>query len=445
MTADSLFKAGMRYYKGPAVVDIPQAKLNFVAAARSGNTRAMAALGELFDDSTVAGRNADSAIYWYKAAVGRGYGPASYQLGKIYQKGRPGLAQDLVRSAAWFQQGMSMGNEASRNMVAYYFYKGIVQRQDYDSAFLLYKQVVRTAKLPNAMYFLGLCYRNGYGTARNADSARYWLVKAASLKEEQAQYELSQPQPDNPVKVLSLPSSIQQQQSTVARVRTASSRSLPGVYTGYAIRYDWSGNHITSILPVQVVLNKDGDIVSGNWVEGNITAALHADYAGTDLHFHDSKYFQKGHYTLGAPEPWEFQDAALQVTRMQDSIYLTGNLQLYSPVRLESGPPMFINLARAATAGDDYPAVADNGGVTISPNPFHDHIQVQFALAASQRVYISLLSLGGERLTTEDAGTYPAGSYTHSINVPASIASGEYIVSVNTGEFTKHNVVVIKQ
>ena len=58
--------------------------------------------------------------------------------------------------------------------------RGLGVTQNYDSAATLFKQCAYLGR-DNSEYFLGLCYRNGYGLVQNEDSAQYWLQKSASL------------------------------------------------------------------------------------------------------------------------------------------------------------------------------------------------------------------------------------------------------------------------
>ena len=39
---------------------------------------------------------------------------------------------------------------------------------------------------PAAQYWLGVCYRNGHGTAANQKKAKYWFKKAAENGDENA-------------------------------------------------------------------------------------------------------------------------------------------------------------------------------------------------------------------------------------------------------------------
>ncbi|MGZ2975548.1 hypothetical protein AAER07_11425, partial [Pseudomonas aeruginosa] len=67
-------------------------------------------------------------------------------------------------------------------------------KQDYDMAYQLFKSSANL-NIPNAMFFLGLCYRNGYGTIKSADSANYWLKASANKGYLRAKYELDRDTP----------------------------------------------------------------------------------------------------------------------------------------------------------------------------------------------------------------------------------------------------------
>ncbi len=59
------------------------------------------------------------------------------------------------------------------------FYNGFYVSKDLFKAFKLFKSAA-TQNVPDAQYYIGLCYDNGYGIAKNVNYANYWLTLAAN-------------------------------------------------------------------------------------------------------------------------------------------------------------------------------------------------------------------------------------------------------------------------
>ena len=411
-----------------------------LAAAQHGDRTAMETLGFSYFSEKKSPASFSESLKWFHSAADAGSGIASHMLGRIYQIGIRGEQQDFMRSAGYFYKGMEQGDKNSKYMVAYYLYKGLAGKQNYDSAFALFKQLATTGSR-NAMYFTGLCYRNGFGTERNEAQAQYWLKQAAARQYYQAIDELKLQDPENPVTPIAT-SALGAGAS--GKIQTAQRTSMKGTYQGVAIRYDWSGKHITSVVPLQVKFDNYGNVVSGKWMEGKDTAFIRGSFTdNNNLVFNNTSYGKKDHYTKHPSEPWQFTSASVQYLQMADSLFITGNIHLYSPKRKEPGQPLYIQLSRAATPEELKTNMAQNvKPLTVYPNPFSSQVKVNFELDQSKRVTISLLTMQGQLVTAENPGTLSAGSYTRSIQVPASLAPGSYIVNVTTGTSSKQNVVI---
>ncbi|NII29262.1 T9SS type A sorting domain-containing protein [Pseudoflavitalea sp. X16] len=447
---DSLFVLGSRYLRGNFVApDEQKSKAYLLASAKTGNYFAMNLLGDLYamkkDPKQV---QADSAIYWYTQAAGLGSGIAFHKLGRIYHEGLYGTAQDFGIAARYFAAGMKLGDANSKNMVAYYHYKGLHQQQDYTTAFSLYRELSIQERHKNAMYFLGILYRNGYGTPRNADSARYWLQQAAGKHYLPAVNELKAKTPENPETAIILPVKAQPiaGNTLYRRIRhNVQEASLPGTYTGFAARYDWSGQYIVSVFPLQVSIKREGKKVTGAWIEGTDTALLQAALTDSNLVFSKTEYSKLEHYTPRGPEAWQFNNARLNLLLQPDSLYIAGNLQLYSLARKEPGHPMYVYLSRAATA--DEKAITHASSildVRAAPNPTTGLLKVNFTITRTQKVSITVLDLQGRPILKEEAGFLAAGTYQRDLMISSKVAQGAYALVVQAGHATKQ-LMIVKQ
>jgi hypothetical protein len=444
---DPLFQSGSKYLHGNFVApDKQKAKHYLLESARTGNYLSMNLLGELYL-STKDPMLADSAIYWYSKAAGLSSGLAFHQLGRIYNEGINGVQQDFRKAGSYFNEGRKLGDANSKNMVAYYLYKGLNGKQDYAAAFNLYRELAQQ-KHKNAMYFLGILFRNGYGTKRNTDSARYWLQQSAMAGYNPAADELKMPTPENPEKAIEMP--VKKQSLTgndlYRRVRhNVNQESLPGTYTGFAARYDWSGKYIISVFPLQVTIQNAGGKITGTWIEGRDTAYLQAKLTDSNLVFSNTGYNKIEHYTPKGPEAWQFRDARFNLLLHPDSLYISGNLQLYNPLRKEPGHPLYVHLSRVAS--NDERAITHAGGIMnmhASPNPTTGLLKVNFTIASAQRVIITVLDLQGRPVLREEAGTLPAGTYQRDLKIASKIAQGAYALVLQAGNATKQ-LMIVKQ
>ena len=444
-------------------------------AATHGNTFSMLMLGQLYaKDSTMLGHT-DSSVVWYKKAAGVGSSPAMmslgthylrdstnkasvaegigwYQkaadadnpyacsfLGSCYRSGRFGTHQDFALSAYYYYKGMRLGNAACKNGVAYNLYKGLNKKQDYDSAFLLYHQLAMQTKDANAMYFTGLHYRNGYGTQRNLDSSAYWLKRAEELHYKAAADEMAIATAENPIDPIIPPIEPKNFGSNTFYRRIKHNMPLErfaGTYKGYAIRYDWSGDHVLSVSPLQVDFTNEGNQVNGLWVEDGDSTHIQGIFTDSNLLFENTRYQKVDHYAQasGKKEFKQFLDARLNLLQQADSQYVTGNLQLYDLNRRVPARPVYIHLARAATRGQPVSDISNKLEISAAPNPFGDRLQVQFVLPATMHVKISMVTVQGQTVLQEDGGELLPGTYQHDLAVPTALPAGNYIVVINANE-----------
>jgi len=284
-----------------------------------------------------------------------------------------------------------------------------------------------------AIYYQGLEYRNGYGVERNADKAKELLTAAANKGEKQARKELKIAEAENPQTPLLSPVSIQQNNNDVyRRIRhNLPQGSVRGTYKGYAIRYDWSGQHIISIFPLEVSFNSLGDKISGTWKEGKDVTDINAVFTDSALLFSNTQYNKIDHYSeFKGGEVWKFNNAKFNLLQQPDSTFITGNIQLYSDSRKEPGKPLYIHLTRATTLSEQ--ALLSKELTTIScNNPFDNTLSVTFTIPVASPVIIQLVTSQGQVIHTENAGTLQAGTYRRNIPV-LKAAAGSYILELQT-------------
>jgi len=207
------------------------------------------------------------------------------------------------------------------------------------------------------MYFYGLCFRNGYGVQLNMDSANYWLNKSAALGYKQASQELLMSVGENAIDSANamvaqinnaaIPINTAINKYTKVQQKLASSEIISGDYKGWLIQYDWSGGHAVRSKKVQLKLDANGKALSGKWSEdSNEPIEIKATLANDSVIFNNTQYLRKDHYSPNNAVVYNFNSASLNLVQTKDSVYLAGNLEMFSPQRGEPSKPLFIALAR---------------------------------------------------------------------------------------------------
>lgn len=358
-----------------------------------------------------------------------------YKLGLQYKSGN-GVPLDYTKAFANFSKAASLGDPQSIYAVAYMQYKGLGCTQDYNSAAVLFAQGAALGK-DNSLYFYGLCWRNGYGVTKNEDSAEYYLNKAAALGYKQAIQELKAVTAENSndsayalvqqIQNAAIPNQMVLNQYNRIEHHLPSSNEVSGKYTGYLIQYDWSGTHIISSRNLTFILSADNSSITGQWVEEacdtvNIQSVLTSD----SVLFRNTKYRRKDHYSFDTTILYNFSNARLNFVQQGDSLYLAGNVGMFSPERNEPSKPMFVALSRSLPPDLKF-------AVNAYPNPFSNQLTVDFKLPQAMNVEIQLLALNGTMLYRNTAGLLEAGEYALPVQI-SNQPSGTYLVKIIQGK-----------
>jgi TPR repeat protein len=221
-----------------------------------GNAEAMNGLANLYNNGLGTAVDETEALKWYKKSADAGYVNAWFNIGNSYKMGI-GVPIDFKKAYEAFSKGAALNNGLCFYGQGYMLYKGLGITQDYAMAADLFKKGASVHDV-GSMFMLGLCYRNGYGTVKNTDSARFYLTRAAARKDIRAVEELQNLNPENndmaieaipqAPKTVSTPIKLQDGFKKIKQ-NLAKNSSLTGKYEGYLIKFDWSGQHIICTKP----------------------------------------------------------------------------------------------------------------------------------------------------------------------------------------------------
>jgi hypothetical protein len=336
-----------------------------------------------------------------------------YKLAIQYKNGN-GVPMDYKLAFENFSKAAALGDPQSIYAIEYMSYKGLGCLQDYKKAAdLFYKGAI--IEKDNSMYFYGLCLRNGYGVVKNEDSAKYWLNKAAALGYKQATLELKMTVGENAndsanalvaqINNAAIPLNTTLNKFNKVQQKLASSEVISGEYTGWIIQYDWSGEHAVSSKRLKLNLGARDNNLSGKWIEDvNNSIDITATLASDSVIFKNTQYRRKDHYSPDSAILYNFGKARLNLVQTKDSVFLAGNLEMFSPQRGEPSKPLFIALSRKLPPVKKLVA-------KVYPNPFSNVLNVSFNLLESTKIEVQLITLTGTILYRNTAGQLEPGWY----------------------------------
>ncbi|MDB6166795.1 MAG: hcpC [Lacunisphaera sp.] len=128
------------------------------------------------------------AYRWYKQAADKGYAPAQFNLGLVYELGR-GLPADERQAFKYYLMSAEQGFAAAQFNVGNMYSAGRGIGQDLFEANLWYKQAAEKGIL-EAQFNLGLAYEAGRGVKKDEVQATRWYKQAADRGFARAQYNL---------------------------------------------------------------------------------------------------------------------------------------------------------------------------------------------------------------------------------------------------------------
>ena len=460
---DSVILAKMnmadQYMKGYGKPLNPAKALDlYKECANSGNAKAMNAVGMQYRMGKGTTVNYAEAMKWFTQSGQKGYAAAWYNLGMMYKYGY-GVGVDYTKAYEYFVNAATLNNTSGWYAQGYMLYKGLGCNQDYEKAYNLFSKGAKKGKV-GCMYFLGLCLRNGYGTTINTDSASYWLKKASNMGYTMADDELAASDPENAEiagnltekikaaqKAMPLGNAVNQYHKVEHQIPAG---SIIGIYNGFLLKYDWSGKKVVEVSSLKVELKVENDSLKGTWTEADsLIVPIKAHLTPKAMVFEKMQYSKSSHYDL-SPDLLVFNNANLQLTKTTDgTVYLSGNLQQYSPRRKEPSKPLYVALTRTvASVSNQNIDILNEDGSTISskgliayPNPFGSTITLNFELKEQCKVTTQLVTLDGKVVYTNSAGILTAGYYTLPIQTQ-EVASGYYTLVLHCGNKIRSTKVV---
>lgn len=427
--------------------------------AAAGSAQAMNAIGILYKEGIGVTADNKTAVEWLTKAGRAGYAQSWYNLGMIYKEAT-GNDRDYKKAYDYYCKGADAGDEQSVYAKGYMHYKGLGCTQDYRQAAILFTRGADLGR-SNSMYFLGLCYRNGYGVTQDIEKAKSLLTQAANKGYDMAIGELKSKEPENSnatAKALArqLKAAGNRYSPALNEYRKVEhnlpANTIEGTYTGHLIKYDWSGQHAIRSAVLNINISYADGKLSGMWIEDDsIKVPFQATLTRSAMVFQNTSFSLTDHYSPLIPITYLFENAKLQWQQQDDKIYLSGNIQMFSPGRNEPQKPVYVALTKTAGKGtgnsviqltnDDGSPIVPNSLVAY-PNPFSNIITVDFELKEACEVQTQLMTLEGKIVYTNSAKRLVKGSYTLPLQ-PQELPAGVYMLKLQYGKEFK-TVKVVK-
>ena len=439
--------------------DIDKAVKLYTESASENNTAAMIALGLLYRQGIFVKTDIPKSIEWFTKAAKNGDAAGWYHAGLLYKDARDENIRSYEKAYQYFRAAAKAGNAEANYALGYMLYKGLGAQQNYPLAVAQFK---KSADIPGSMYYLGLCYRNGYGVAANEALAIQWLQKANDKKFNAAKQELSSAVPENSNhSAIEKAKSIKQQAYNHFNIynqykkvsNTVPASMMAGTYKGHIIRYDWSGEFALSVSDLELEILADSGIITGTWKEADsLVLPLNARLTADALVFDNMDYSKKDHYNRKKAVAYHFENAALNWVEKNDKLYLSGAVNMFSPRRNEPEKPLFVYLEKTGT-GTKSPVLSSvtikdqlqlKGDFLAYPNPFEDVINLSFNLNGPAKVVTKLMTIDNKTLYVNAAELLTDGKYQLQIKTQQQLVPGIYLIHFQANEYTKV-LKVIKQ
>ena len=369
-----------------------------------------------------------------------------YEQGLKYKNG-DNASIDYNKAFKFFSASAYLGNAQAIYAKAYMLYKGFGCDQNYIEAAKLFAIGARENR-DNSLYFYGLCLRNGYGIKKNEDSAKYYLQLSSDLGYEQAVEELKMPTGENAndsaklivtqIKNLALPETFSINKFTKIRSNKPINQVINGQYKGWMIHYDWSGTEIVSCSALQINLKLSDYEVSGSWV-GDLgdTIEIEGTLNGNEIRFKDMESRRVDHYSPNESIIYNFQKANFNLVQSSDSVYLAGNVEMFSPARNEPSKPIYIAMIRSNNSNLDTVKIKEEViHLNAFPNPFTSILNVEFKLLKTENVTIQLVNNHGDLVYSKSGGMLSMGQYRIPIQVPGLISGIYFLKIIHNGQIS---------
>ncbi|MBB3592589.1 localization factor PodJL [Rhizobium sp. BK529] len=154
-------------------------------AARNGDGLALFEIAARYTE----GRNglaADQkqAANWYQLSADKGFAPAQYRLGSMYEKGN-GVDRDVQKAKGLYEQAASQGNASAMHNLAVLYASGALGQQDYVTAASWFQKAADLG-ITDSQFNLAILCARGNGVPADLEESYKWFAIAAKSGDKDA-------------------------------------------------------------------------------------------------------------------------------------------------------------------------------------------------------------------------------------------------------------------
>jgi TPR repeat protein len=160
-----------------AAKDYPAAIESYKKAFELGNTRALYALGAMYDNGDGVPKDAARARFYYELAADLKFAPAIVSLAVQQERGL-GVPADSAKAYSLYQKAAELGDARAISRMGALTENGLGVKKDARKARSLYEKSAALGD-EEAMVHLARCYANGIGGRTDIKEAKSLLRKAA--------------------------------------------------------------------------------------------------------------------------------------------------------------------------------------------------------------------------------------------------------------------------
>ncbi|MBY5368809.1 hemagglutinin [Rhizobium leguminosarum] len=154
-------------------------------AASGGDALALFEIGARYSDGRN-GMTADQkqAASWYQLAADKGFAPAQYRLGSMYEKGN-GVERDIAKAKGFYEQAANQGNASAMHNLAVLYASGALGQQDYTTAASWFTKAANLG-ITDSQFNLAILCARGNGVPADLEESYKWFAIAAKAGDKDA-------------------------------------------------------------------------------------------------------------------------------------------------------------------------------------------------------------------------------------------------------------------
>lgn len=169
---EDLFQLGQQYEFGKTVEqDYGAAFEIFKKCVELGNKPALSKLGWYYINGITVKKDCNKALDYFTRGAEAGDPVAMVNLGNMYEDNDIGAEKTNWKAAVkWYLKAALLGDTRGKYCYARCLYHGNGVEQDYEMALWLFREVAEEGE-DDALFYIGLCYENGFAVKKNIQIA----------------------------------------------------------------------------------------------------------------------------------------------------------------------------------------------------------------------------------------------------------------------------------